>query len=200
MSATPIGLLSLPLVSTLALHPSQPLKAWAGHVHAALCPAPDTIRPAKVSQPAASESAALHGLPCLVQEASNQLDRMWHFDLPTQQQKAAHADDTSKPQTGQGLRHPAVVWLGRFEKALQNIKAADKEAEQGQEKLLSSQQDEVVRMILTALLDHPQLEVQAAAARTIAEAVQALPISGMSLLPLLIYKLQHSVAVTQQGE
>ena len=65
---------------------------------------------------------------------------------------------------------------------------------------MSHQQDEIMRMILAALLNHPELEVQAAAAEACAEAVVAFPITGISLLPLLMYKLQHSVASAQQGE
>lgn len=54
-------------------------------------------------------------------------------------------------------------------------------------------------MILTALLDHPDLEVQAEAARSCAKAVAAFPLSGISFLPVLVYKLKQSVSQAQQG-
>ena len=192
------GLLSLPLVSTLALHTSHPLKAWAGKVHNALGPAP-----VRGPQPSGADGTALalpvspaqlHGLPCLMQQATTLLNNMWHLGQPTDQ----NALKTPSSLVNLGVYQSPLAWLGRFRKALQTLH--DKQSEQAQERVLSSHQDEVMRMILTALLDHPQLEVQAAAAEACAEAVVAFPVTGISLLPLLLYKLQRSVAVAQHGE
>lgn len=192
------GLLSLTLISTLALHPSHPLKAWAGSVHNALGPAP-----AQGPQPSGPDGTALaspvspaqlHGLPCLMQQATTMLNSMWHFGQPTDQS----APKAPSCLVDLGTDQSPLAWLGRFQKALQTLR--DKQSEQAQERVLSSHQDEVMRMILTALLDHPQLGVQAAAAEAAAEAVKAFPVTGISLLPLLLYKLQRSVAVAQQGE
>ncbi|KAL3139450.1 hypothetical protein ABBQ38_003780 [Trebouxia sp. C0009 RCD-2024] len=101
-------------------------------------------------------------------------------------------------QLNLGIDQAPMAWLGRFQKALQTLRAAEK-PEQGQERRVSDQQNEVMRMILTALLDHPLPEVQAAAAESCADAVLAIPLIGISLLPLLLHKLQLSVAISQQG-
>ena len=197
------GLLSLPLVSTLALHPSHPLKAWAGHVHKALNPAlgpqPSYAERTALAPPVLS--APLHGLPCLMQQATSPLTNMWQLDQSIHRHPDPDPTDPALSGRGSpGVDQSPLAWLGRFQKALQVLQAADRQSEEGQERVLSSQQDEVVRMILTTFLDHPQPEVQAAAAEACAKAVQAFPISGISLLPLLLHRLQQSVAVTHQGE
>ena len=56
-----------------------------------------------------------------------------------------------------------------------------------------------MKMILVALLDHPQPCVQAAAAEACGEAVHTFPLAGISCLPLLMYKLRRSVANGIQG-
>ena len=201
------GLLSLPLISTLSLHPSQPLKAWAGHVHTALSPAPaPAAHPSQAdgAPPGSPALATLHGLPCLMHQATTLLTHMWQLSHSAEQQSAPthHAATAMSSQVNLGIDQAPLVWLGRFQKALQAFRAADKHSEQGQgqERGMSNQQNEVMRMILTALLDHPLPEVQAAAAESCADAVLAFPIAGISLLPLLLHRLQLSVAVGQQGE
>ena len=192
------GLLSLPLISNLALHPSRALKAWAGNVHTTLSPALSP-QPSKADGTAPAlllPCAQLHALPCLAQQATALLNNMWHSGQPTDQN--APKDCAPSCLVNLGAGQGLLAWLGRFQKALQTLR--DTHSEQVQERVLSSHQDEVMRMILTALLDHPQLEVQAAAAEACAEAVMAFPVTGISLLPLLLYKLQRSVALTQQGE
>ena len=192
------GLLSLPLISTLALHPSQALKAWAGNVHKALSLALSP-QPSKADGPALVlllPSAQLHGLPCLMQQATMLLNNMWQLGQPTDQN--APKDRAPSSLVNMGADKSPLVWLGRIQKALQTLR--DKQSDQAQDRVLSSHQDEVMRMILTALLDHPQPEVQAAAAEACAEAVMTFPVTGISLLPLLLYKLRRSVAVAQQGE
>ena len=194
------GLLSLPLVSTLALHPSQPLKAWAGHVHKALSPGAGAVPKADGVTLALSSPRTVQSIPCLVQQATVLLSSTWQLcQLTDQHVKSAASNDTPNGQGIQGIDQPPMAWLWRFEAALMRVQASGKDADEGQERCLNKRQDEVMRMILTALLDHPLTEVQAAAARVCGEAVQAFPISGISLLPLLIYKLQQSVAITQQG-
>lgn len=194
------------MVSTLALHPSQPLKAWAGHVHRALrnlapAPAPHPSQPGGAG-PGLPPFATVHGFPCLVQQATHLLTDMWQSGQPADQQSMPthHLGAAMRGLVNSGIDQAPLTWLGRFHPALQALRVADKQSEQGQDRALSSQQNEVMRMILTALLDHPLLEVQAAAAETCADAVLALPIEGISLLPLLLHRLQLSVAVTQQGE
>lgn len=198
------GLLSLPLVSTLALHPSQPLKAWAGHVHRALSPAPPAApQPSQTEgAPLGSPSAVtLHGLPCLMHQATTLLTHMWQWNQSASPHSVTnhHAGTAKMSQLNLGIDQAPMAWLGRFQKALQTLRAAEK-PEQGQERRVSDQQNEVMRMILTALLDHPLPEVQAAAAESCADAVLAIPLIGISLLPLLLHKLQLSVAISQQGE
>lgn len=60
-------------------------------------------------------------------------------------------------------------------------------------------------MALPALLRHPQTAVQVEAACTLAEAVKAVPLLGISFLPLIVYHLQSSAGsdkgtMTQAGE
>lgn len=199
------GLLSLPLVTTLALHPSQPLKAWAGHVHRALSPAPaPALQPSQAegAPPGSPASATLYGLPCLMHQATTLLAHMWHWGQAASPHSSTnhHAGTAEMSQLNLGIDQAPMAWLGRFQKALQTLCAAEKQPEQGQERRVSDQQNEVVRMILTALLDHPLPEVQAAAAESCADAVLAFPIAGISLLPLLLHRLQLSVAISAQGE
>lgn len=130
-----------------------------------------------------------------MQQATALMTNMWQLGPPTDQNMPKDGAPSCSANLGVDLSR--LAWLGRFRKALQ---AADKQSEQGQERVVSNYQDEVMRMILTALLDHPELEVQAAAAEACAEAVRAFPITGISLLPLLMYKLQHSMATAQQGK
>lgn len=194
-------MLSLPLMSSLALHPSQSLKAWAGHLLTALQSDP-ALTEALAPVAALPSPLAFHGLPCLFQQASYLLTDMWTFSEATEPHNQQIDRDSSADFTllAQNLRPSPLVWLGQFQAALQQIKAADNQTLGDSEALLNGQQDEVMRMILTALLHHPQLEVQAAAAEACGEAVQAFPLSGISFLPLVIYKLQGSVAEAQQGE
>lgn len=133
-----------------------------------------------------------------MQQATALMTNLWQLDPPTDQNMPE--DCAPSCLVNLGADQSPLAWLGRFQAALQALHAADKRSEQGQEGAVSHQQDEVMKMILTALLDHPELEVQAAAAEACAEAVVAFPITGISLLPLLMYKLQHSVATAQQGE
>ncbi len=202
------GMLSLPLMSTLALHPSQPLKAWAGHLLTALRPAPRPIvSPASIrkgplpSAEALFSPVAFHGLPCLLQQAFNLLTDMWAWDAIANPGKKTNGDTSAGSRfLPEQMRASPLTWLGQFRAALQSAKTADSQKSEDSERMMNSQQDEVMRMILTALLDHPQLEVQAAAAAACGEAVQAFPLCGISFLPLLIYKLQSSVAQTQHGK
>ena len=123
---------------------------------------------------------------------------MWQLAQPTDQNGTK--DHASRGFSNHlGADWSPLAWLGRFRKALQTVRDR-RDSEQAQKRVLSSHQDEVMRMMLTALLDHPQLEVQATAAEACAEAVMAFPITGISLLPLLLYKLQRSVVNAQQGE
>ena len=131
-----------------------------------------------------------------MQQAMTVLSNMWQLAQPTDQNTPKGPAPSCLLDLG--VDQSPLTWLGRFQKALQTLR--DKHSEQAQERVLSSHLDEVMRMILTALLDHPQLEVQAAAAEACAEAVMAFPVSGISLLPLLLHRLQRSVAVAQQGE
>ena len=195
------GLLALPLMSSLALHPSQSLKAWAGHLLTALQPNP-TLTEASPSVAALPSPPAFHGLPCLFQQASHLLKELWTFCEATDAHNMQTNIDSSADDAvlAQELRPSPLVWLGQFQAALRQIKAADNQTLGDSEALLNGQQDEVMRMILTALLHHPDMEVQAAAAEACGEAVQAFPLSGMSFLPLVIYKLRSSVAEAQQGE
>lgn len=191
-------------MSTLALHPSQALKAWAGHVLTALRPASGGIH--NQSLHAAGDDlvpeTTFHGLPCLIQQSVHLLTSLWSTDEEeTQQQGALNKHkDMSERAHSQGMKLSPLVWLGHFQAALQRITASDSKQSGGGGNPSDGQQDEVMRMILTALLDHPQPEVQAAAAEACGEAVQAFPISGISFLPLLIYKLQSSVDETQRGK
>ncbi len=201
------GMLSLPLMSTLALHPSQPLKAWAGHLLTALRPAPHPgISPASIPKRALPSDeglfspVAFHGLPCLLQQASNLLTNMWAWDATANDGKKTNGDTSAGSNfPPEQIRTSPLTWLGQFRAALHSAKTADSQKSEDSERILNSQQDEVMRMILTALLDHLQLEVQAAAAAACGEAVQAFPLCGISFFPLLIYKLQSSVAQTQHG-
>ena len=202
------GMLSLPLMSTLALHPSQPLKAWAGHLLTALRPAPRPIvSPASIpkgtlpSAEALCSPVAFHGLPCLLQQACKMLTDMWVWDATANDGKKTNGDTSAAPTfLSEQMSTSPLTWLGQFRAALHSTKTADSRKSEDGERMMNSQQDEVLRMILTALLDHPQLEVQAAAAAACGEAVQAFPLCGISFLPLLIYKLQSSVAQTQHGK
>ncbi len=201
------GMLSLPLMSTLALHPSQPLKAWAGHLLTALRPAPrPSISSASVPKGALPSDEALflpvafHGLPCLLQHAFNLLTDMWAWDATANDGKKTNGDTSAGSRfLHKQMRNSPRTWLGQFRAALHSAKTADSQKSEDGERIMNSQQDEVMRMILTALLDHPQLEVQAAAAAACGEAVHAFPLCGVSFLPLLIYKLQSSVAQIQHG-
>lgn len=202
------GMLSLPLMSTLTLHPSQPLKAWAGRLLTALRPGPHpSISPASVpkgTSPSAEglfSPVAFHGLPCLLQQAFNLLTDMWAWDATAKDGKKTN-DDTSEGSSflREQMRTSPLTWLGQCRAALNSAKTADSQKSEDSESAMNSQQDEAMRMILTALLDHRQLEVQAAAAAACGEAVQASPLCGISFLPLLIYKLQSSVAQTQHGK
>ena len=201
------GVLSLPLMSTLALHPSQPLKAWAGHLLTALRPAPRPgVSPASVPKGASPSAEALfspvafHGLPCLLQQAFDLLTDMWAWDATANDGKKTNSDTSAGSRIlCEQMRTSPLTWLGQFRAALHSVKTADRQKSEDSERMMSSQQDEVMRMILTALLDHPQLEVQAAAAAACGEAVQAFPLCGISFLPLLIYKLQSSVAQARHG-
>ena len=201
------GMLSLPLMSTLALHPSQPVKAWAGHLLTALRPAPrPSISPALIPKETSPSAEALfspvafHGLFCLLQQAFNLLTGMWAWDAIANHGKKTNGDTSAGSRfLPEQMRTSPLTWLGQFRAALHSAKTADSQESEDSERLMNSQQDEVMRMILTALLDHPQLEVQAAAAAACGEAVKAFPLCGISFLPLLIYKLQNSVAQTQHG-
>lgn len=188
-------------MSSLALHPSQSLKAWAGHLLTALQPNP-TLTEASPPVAALPLPPAFHGLPCLFQQASHLLEEMWTFSEATEPHNQQTNRDSSADFTVlvQNPRPSPLIWLGQFRAALQQMKAADNQTHGDSEALLNGQQDEVMKMILTALLHLPQLEVQAAAAEACGEAVQAFPLSGISFLPLLLYKLRSSVTEAQQGE
>lgn len=49
-------------------------------------------------------------------------------------------------------------------------------------------------LALPALLSHPEPAVQMEAARTLCQAVRAVPLLGISFLPLIVYHVQRSVA------
>ena len=195
----------MPLVSTLALHPCQPLKAWARRVLNALTSAPSPAadpQPAGALLPKPATKVALRGTACLAQQASDLLTSMWQYAQVAAQPKEGLGapNNPSHPGLQHGPSQAPFIWLGRFRKALKKAPGAPLDDETRQGRPLSCQQDEVMQMILTALLDHPQPGVQAAAAAACAAAVQTFPITGISLLPLLIYKLQRSVDLSQQGE
>ena len=199
------GMLSLPLLSTQALHPSSSLKARAGQVLSYLRPA---LKGSSKQPLQASEEEdewlldrTLYGIPCLIQQSLGLLKDLWQCSSTLQQQppKKKSNSQASARAVSQGVGTLPLSWLGQFQTALQKIRATgDSRAEDGSMPL-SHQQDEVMRMILTALLDHPDSEDQAAAASACAEAVGAFPLCGISFLPLLVFKLQSSVALSQQG-
>ena len=187
----------LPLVSTLALHPSQPLKSWAQHVLSMLQPPLLSSKPnSHIQTQHAKPSMAFHGLPVLLQQAAQQLEAMSRWSSQQGQQEEQQMD--GKPDDS--LQHSDLMspmsWLTQLTAALQQIRTAGTESANDWE---SSQQDEVTKLVLVALLDHPELCVQAAAANTCGEAVQAFPLSGISFLPLLMYKLRRSLAEATKG-
>ena len=53
---------------------------------------------------------------------------------------------------------------------------------------------EPLMLALPALLSHPEPAVQVEAARTLCQAVRAVPLLGISFLPLIVYHVQRSVA------
>jgi len=128
------------------------------------------------------------------------LTDMWSWDATANDGKKTNGDTSAGSSLLPGqMRASPLTWLGQFQAALHSEKTADSRKSEDGERMMNSQQDEVLRMILTALLDHPQLEIQAAAAAACGEAAQTFPLCGISFLPLLIYKLQSSVAQTQHG-
>lgn len=183
------GLLSLPLVAILALHPSQQVKIWAQHVLSLLPPPASTSSSNSLPQHG-KDAAALYGLPVLLQQAERQLDAMHRWSA-----KHGQGEPDVKNAVAADVLSP-LLWLVHFEQGLQQVKAAkhQSKADEGISQPGPGQQDEVIKMILISLLDHPEPSVQAAAADACGAAVQAFPVTGISLLPLLMYKLRRSVA------
>ena len=194
----------LPLISTLALHPSQRLKSFAQHALCQLQPLQNSDSALKAQHAAHALTAkALHGVPVLLQQAEQKLAAMSRWssqqqqpEQEPQQQAQQQPDDNAEAETTPQQVLPPLDWLSKLTKALQQIRAATAEPAGDWE---SSQQDEVVKMILIALLDHPEPCVQAAAAEACGEAVQTFPLAGISFLPLLMYKLRRSVADGARG-
>lgn len=210
----------LPLVSTLALHPSQRLKAWAQHALSQLQPptlstdtsrqsqhaqqaqhAMSQLQPPALSTDSISQSQhaqqakhgtpnmAFHGAPALLQQAMHQLQAMnrWSHQQDAPPQHQSHQNGSHLPEQ-QSVLSP-MSWLSALTNAFKQARAAGLESASDGD---SSQQDEVMKMILIGLLDHPEPCVQAAAASACGEAVQTFPLAGISFLPLLMYKLRRS--------
>ena len=144
--------------------------------------------------------AIFQGPPCLIQQSARLLTQLWGFSGSLDNDAKKKKDNSVSASTHAEVISSPLVWLRQFRAALQRVRASDSNKTEANDSALHSQQDEVMRMILTALLDHPQPAVQAAAAAACGEAVQVFPICGISFLPLLMYKLQSSVTHSQHGK
>ncbi|KAI4193057.1 MAG: hypothetical protein LQ350_008490, partial [Teloschistes chrysophthalmus] len=138
---------------------------------------------------------AFHGVPTLLQQAVHQLEAMnrWCSNKQTQQQQQQAEQGKASIPKEHTVRSP-MTWLAKLTTALQQPTAVSADSASDASNADCSQQNEVMKMILIALLDHPEPCVQAAAADACSEVVQAFPIAGISFLPLLMYKLRRSVA------
>lgn len=119
----------------------------------------------------------------------------------SQPQRGAQLGQTMAIAWAQQGGHPSnllslLIWLNNLTDALQQSRAAGAESAHGWE---SGQQDEVMKMILVALLGHLVPCEQAAAAEACGKAVHTFPLVEICFLPLLMYKLGRSDADEVQG-
>lgn len=80
----------------------------------------------------------------------------------------------------------AVRWLLSLQAVLRSAAANNHQKDDDQKARIG----EPLCIALSALLSHPSHAVQAEAARALAAAVEAVPLLGVSLLPVIMYHLQ----------
>ena len=171
------ALLLLPLLQQAAFSSSKECKQWAGHALSLLAglSAGSGSQTSKQGCSTADQSQ-LHGAAAAVRIAEQLLARLWQSPL-----EAHH-------------------WLASLQLLLA---AASGSGSRGDASKLSKDQQQLdpgTLLVASALLQHPTAAVQQAALRALVAAMDASPLLGLSLLPLLVHKLQQQVERFLSGE
>lgn len=171
------ALLLLPMLQLTAFSSSKDVKQWSAHVLAhlqKLSNSPSGSGPAPTS--GAPAGVRLHGPAAAAQAAEQLLHRLWHRPLEA--------------------RH----WLASLQLSLAGPPAGGSSG--GGSRAVRDQQqlEGGVLLVLCALLQHGEEGVQRAALRAVGAALQATPLLGLSLLPLLVHELQRQVEAFLSGE
>ena len=165
-------LLLLPLLQQVAFSSSDDGKQWAGHLLSLLSQQP----PVSSSTTSAMESVprpALHGAAAAAQSVQVLLHQLW--------------------------QHPgrARHWLASLQLTLGCRSGGSVSG--GQAAKDQHQVDGGAVLVMCALLHHPAEAVQRAALQTAGAAMEATPLLGLTLLPLLVQQLQRQAELFLSG-
>jgi hypothetical protein len=166
-------LLLLPLLQQVAFSTSEIVKQWAGHLLSLLSKQPP-ITSSTGSAMEAVPRPALHGAAAAAQSAQALLHQLWQH--PGQ---ARHW--LASLQLTLGCRPVGSVSGGQAAKDQQQLEGG-------------------AVLVMCALLQHPAEAVQRAALRTAGAAMEATPLLGLTLLPLLVQQLQRQAELLLSGE
>jgi hypothetical protein len=184
ISMRQLAALQLPLLLQLvAFGASSEVKQWASHLLGVL----HEGRPAATAGPGGSKASLattstiksallavdLHGSAATAYAAQRLLQQLW-----------------SRPAQAQH-------WLASLQL---RMAAAASEKGGGAAAKDSAQLDSHVALLVCALLQHPDELVQHRALQALLAAVEAAPLLGLSLLPLLVHQLQAQLEVFLSGE
>lgn len=168
--------LLLPLVQQAVFGGSQDVKQWAAQTLAAVQQLDDIESASSGGHAGAVAAGNLHGPAAAAAAAMQLVQELWHRPLLARHWPAS---------LRLSLLGPAGPAGGR------DSSRAVREQQQ---------LDGGSLLVLCSLLQHPAQEVQRAALRAAEAAVQAAPLLGLTLLPLLVHQLQAQVERFLSGE
>ncbi|KAL4447386.1 hypothetical protein ABPG75_004605 [Micractinium tetrahymenae] len=170
-------LLLLPLLQHVAFGGSKDVKQWAAHTLGLLRHLGSGGGSSSRSEGLAA--FGLHGEAAAAQAAQQLLEHLWQRPLEA--------------------RH----WLASLRSSLARSAAAAGAGTGGGSGRMAREQQQLgsgTLLVLCALLQHPDEAVARAALRAAAAAVEAAPLLGLTLLPLLLHQLQEQVELFLSGK
>ncbi|KAI3425383.1 hypothetical protein D9Q98_009147 [Chlorella vulgaris] len=174
-----LALLLLPLLQQLSFSGSKDVKQWAAHVLSLVQKLVQKLRGASStsSPPADLALGSLHGPAAASQASLERLRRLWGHPL--------------------AARH----WLASLQLRLARVSASGGSRSGGGGVGRDQQQLDTGTLLVTcALLQHPAEGVQRAALKAALMATAAVPLLGLSLLPLIVHQLQCQVQLFLSGQ
>ncbi|GAB4813990.1 hypothetical protein N2152v2_001036 [Parachlorella kessleri] len=181
------ALLLPPLLQLVAFSQDPTTKQWASHCLAILASIRLTLGPAQLSgwglqRLAGTPSGATAAEPA---ELSQQGGVSGQADVAMSQQTLRLLVEMWADE-GEALR-----WLYSLEASLTAVASSSSGPQPGSKEL--AELDSYTASVLTGLLHHPSAAVQVAAVHCIEVAVKAIPLLGLSFLPVLVHRIQQLV-------